>query len=484
MNKNTDWAVRAAIAIYAFLIVSVFVPAHAGTVEKNRPRVIVTTDGEDDDKASMVRFLLSSCEFEVEAIVNSCSEFHWVGGKGWNAFQPSDWIEHYIGLYGKVYDNLRLHDPNYPSPEYLLSRWRVGNISKVGEYEERTEGAKFIAEILLDRSDKRPIWLQAWGGCNTFAAALKIIEEDYPERMEEVARKIRFYLIWEQDMSYQQYIRKHWEKFGIPTIISDQFDCIAYIWPKVLPVQVRPYFERPFMQKYILTDKGALCEVYKNKKGAYNAEGDSPAFLHCIDNGLRSMESPGYGGWGGRYVKVRNNVWMDTPPSADYTAPEGACCSSNSWSRMMENWKSAEQVKIRDNYFKPLWRWIADFQNDFAARADWCVKTYDEANHHPKVHLSGKFDRKVRAGKVVRLDASASKDPDGDNLTYRWYVYPEASTYDGSECFEGILSSDSVFNFIVPHDIRKGQTIHVIGEVCDDGSPTLKSYLRVILTAK
>jgi hypothetical protein len=40
--------------------------------------------------------------------------------------------------------------------------------------------------------------------------------------MAEVAKKIRLYLIWEQDNTYQSYIRPHWGKFEITTIISDQ----------------------------------------------------------------------------------------------------------------------------------------------------------------------------------------------------------------------------------------------------------------------
>lgn len=56
---------------------------------EDRPRIIVTTDGEADDRASFVRFLLTSNEFDVEAIVNSSSEFHWVGGKDGMLFIPS-----------------------------------------------------------------------------------------------------------------------------------------------------------------------------------------------------------------------------------------------------------------------------------------------------------------------------------------------------------------------------------------------------------
>ena len=65
--------------------------------------------------------------------------------------------------------------------------------------EEVTAGSKHIVEVLLDATDDRPIWIQAWGGPNTIARALKTIEEEHPEKMAEVAKKIRFFFIWEQD---------------------------------------------------------------------------------------------------------------------------------------------------------------------------------------------------------------------------------------------------------------------------------------------
>ena len=47
---------------------------------EDRPRIIVTTDGKADDRASFVRFLLTSNEFDVEAIVNTAvrSSIGWV----------------------------------------------------------------------------------------------------------------------------------------------------------------------------------------------------------------------------------------------------------------------------------------------------------------------------------------------------------------------------------------------------------------------
>ncbi|HSC55502.1 MAG TPA: DUF1593 domain-containing protein [Phnomibacter sp.] len=462
---------------FALLLCGLYAPAQS---KVERPRVIVTTDGEADDRASMVRFLLSCNEFDVEGIINSSSQFHWVGGKGWNAFHDTNWVKDYIGLYAKVYNNLKLHDTNYPAPEFLLSKWKVGNINGIGEDSIRTEGAQLIVDVLLNKNDTRPVWIQAWGGCNTLSRALKIIQEDHPERMQEATNKMRLFLIWEQDKTYQQYIRPNWEQFNIPTIISDQFDCMAYIWSKVLPADVKPFFEAAWIKQNIMNGHGALCDVYENNKGAFSAEGDSPAFLHGIDNGLRNMESPGYGGWGGRYVKVRNNVWMDPLPDSTYSYPSEQWGFSNSWSKQMEKDTSVEKVNIRTNYFKPIWRWLKDVQNDFAARADWCVKDYASANHHPIVRLKNtSLDIKAKAGKIIVLDASASTDPDGNSLHFTWWHYAEAGSYKGKAIETSTTAKTTI---TIPKDALPGQTIHMICEVSDSGTPSLTRYQRVIIT--
>ena len=130
-------------------------------------------------------------------------------------------------------------------------------------------------------------------------------------------------------------------------------------------------------------------------------------------------------------------------------------------------------------YFKPQWRWIDAFQNDFAARADWCVKPYDRANHAPVVKLAHAKDLKVRPGQTVSLSAKGTKDPDGDALTYRWWQYQEADTYEGTIDITDAEKQDA--SFTVPGDAREGTTIHVICEVTDSGAPPLTRYRRVVV---
>ena len=260
-----------------------------------------------------------------------------------------------------------------------------------------TPGSQQIVKVLLDESDDRPIWIQAWGGTNTLARALKTIEEEHPERMAEVAKKMRFFFIWEQDSTYQAYIRPHWGKYNIPTIISDQFEAIAYRWKNIQPEKMQKYFDAAWMNEHILQNHGPLCSLYNAHKdgdkgfdnGDFRSEGDSPAFIYNIPTGLRSMESPDWGGWGGRYVKVRENTWLDPVPVKGYEYPKGRWYGGSGWGRMSEKaGLTSTTSEAFKEYFKPMWRWSDAFQNDFAARADWCVKSYEEANHPPVVKLA------------------------------------------------------------------------------------------------
>lgn len=458
--------------------------------QKEKPRLIATTDGEVDDQCSLVRFLLYANEWDIEGIVTSSSQYHWQGHR----WAGDDWVDPFLEAYEEVYPNLVQHDPDYPSPDYLRERTRLGNVKAEGEMEEVTEGSELIVNVLLDDTDDRPIWVHAWGGTNTIARALKTIEEQHPERMEEVAQKLRFFFIWEQDDTYQTYIQPHWGKYNIPTIICDQFWAIAYQWNKILPEDKRPFFQANWMKSNVLEEHGPLCALYPAHEpgshglsgdtdfdpGDFRSEGDSPAFLHNIPTGLRSMESPDFGGWGGRYQLVRENTWLDPVPFDGYEYPEGRWYTESAWGRKyMRSTYPDDQDKM-DTYFKPLARWADVMQRDFAARADWCVRPFAEANHPPVVTLDHAADLQAAPGQTVTLSALGTFDPDRDALSYRWWQYEEADTYQGT--IELQYPERQNTSFTVPADGTSGQTIHIICEVTDSGAPTLTRYQRVIVT--
>ncbi|MHC4353089.1 MAG: nucleoside hydrolase-like domain-containing protein [Planctomycetota bacterium] len=408
-----------------------------------RPRIIATTDGEIDDRCSMVRFLLYANEWDIEGIIISSSKFHWDGHK----WAGVEWIDDQIDEYAKIYDTLKQHAEGFPTPEQLKSKVRIGNISNVGAMDKDTPGSDRIVEVLLD--DKPgPVYLQAWGGTNTIARALWKIQHEHPEQMKKVTDKAIIYIILDQDTTFRKYIEPNWP--GIQVLGSfSQFRCIAYRWERNIPRPQKTFFEKPWMEANILKDHGPLCSLYEAKNGAFRSEGDSPAFMHQIRVGLRSLEDPTYGGWGGRFIreKSKGNTWRGAKDSGDLN--------------------------------KPIWRWAEAFQNDWAARADWCVKDYDQANHPPIARLDGPLDLKVAPGKTVRLNAAESSDPDGDELRFNWWLYREVGTHTGTANLNYDTRGEATVTF--GRSARVGQTVHIICEVTDDGSPALTRYQRVIV---
>ena len=84
-------------------------------------------------------------------------------------------------------------------------------------------------------------------------------------------------------------------------------------------------------------------------------------------------------------------------------------------------------------------------------------------------------------GEVVRLKASAT-DPDGDPLDFRWWHYLEAGSSGGQLEIE---DGDSPYaSLTVPEQAVSGQSIHLILEVKDSGSPPLTRFARVIVTVE
>ena len=421
------------------------------TAAEGKPRAIVTTDGEVDDRCSMNRFLLYANEWDIQGLIYSSSKYHWKGDAKHerNTWHGETWMSEMIDEYAAVYPNLKQHDPDYPSPEHLKSRVYVGNIAYVGDMAEATPGSDRIVEVLLD-PDPSPVWLQAWGGSNTIARALKTIEEEHPQRMAEVSKKAKLFLIASQDDTWKAYILKRWPDALL--IKSGDFTAIAYGWRKIMSREQQEYFDANWMTENILDGHGPLCAGYEARPDkSFRSEGDSPAFMHMLHGALGSLEHPTYGGWGGRFT----------------------------WSG--SHWKSARDDGKR---YTSILRWVPAFQNDWAARADWCVKPYGQSNHNPEAVCNGDNTQRVMEiavdpGADVRLSAAGSSDPDGDTLAYRWWVYKEPGTYWDLATIQGENAPEAVVS--VPEN-ASGRTIHIILEITDAGAPPLTAYRRIILT--
>jgi hypothetical protein len=461
-----------------FMVLICAIISHTDCLAKThsaKTRVIVTTDGEIDDECSLVRFLLYSNEWDVEGIITTSSQYHWHGHK----WAGDNWIDNVMSGYRMVYPNLIKHSKDYPSPDYLKSVSFLGNVDCEGEMEKVTPGSERIVKVLLDESDKRPVWVLAWGGTNTLARALKTIEENYPGKMKFVAAKLRLFLIWEQDDTYQSYIRKHWSQYNMLTIISDQFIALFYYWQKYLPQYEQTFLKGEWMKKNILDNHGPLCAAYRAlDNGDFRSEGDSPAFIYLIPTGLETLNQPDYGGWGGRYVKVRENTWLDPVHEDGYMYPDGRWCGNTAWGRLRLKMDIPNDTLLTE-YVKPIWRWIPAMQNDFAARADWCTKSFEDANHPPVVKIDCKNLVGAPRGKRLYFNADKSYDVDGDSLSFRWWQYVEAGTCRLPIAIDCKYTAHAIVT--IPTDASKGSTVHLICEVTDNGSPRLTRYRRIVL---
>lgn len=115
-------------------------------------------------------------------------------------------------------------------------------------------------------------------------------------------------------------------------------------------------------------------------------------------------------------------------------------------------------------------------------RTDWCVKPFAEANHPPVVVVANPLDIKAQLGASIVLSANGTSDPDGDELTYRWWHFREAGSFSGTFEIQDADQSDA--SIMVPIEDSKGKTIHIICEVTDSGTPALTRYQRVVINVE
>jgi len=413
----------------------------------SKPRVIITTDSEIDDKCSMLRFLLYTSDVDVQGIVSVNSKWQKDG-------HGEIWIHEMIDNYATVHKNLLLHNPAYPDPHHLHSVTWQGMVDRAPLYAagppyRDTKGSDLIIDKLLD-DDPRPLYVSMWGGGTMVAHALWRIRHDFsPADFEKAAEKARLYFI-----DYQEFGTGggKWLRENMPQVqnILDYQFCDTWNYRPRRRQPHEAYMGEDFLVKYVKSGHGPLgSEYYVMGNGLYVSEGDTPSYLWLVDNGLRSHERPDFGGWGGRHRNIGANQWNDAQDDGDDR--------------------------------KPLWRWTPATQNDWAARLDWCVKPYAEANHPPQVALDGPLDRTVSPGETVRLDASATADPDGNDLTFSWWQYHDAGTVQARIGIDGASTRDAA-RFTVPNE--PGRQIHVICEVTDNGEPPLTRYRRLIFSIK
>jgi hypothetical protein len=452
--------------------------------QNNKSRAIILTDieNEPDDTESLIRLLLYSNVIDIKGIIATTSvhmkkEVH-----------PES-VQNVIRAYGRVQANLMKHEAGFPDADSLLLLVKQGlpeyGMTAVGDGKD-SQGSDWIIKT-LEENDDRPLWICIWGGPNTLAQALYKIRKTRPEaETGKLIKKLRVYTISDQDDS-GNWIRKNFpDLFYIVSpggYETSTWSAINQFFPGIN----NEVISNSWLAQNIQQDHGPLGAIYPDV--AYGMEGDTPSWLLLVPNGLNDPEHPDRGGWGGRYELYQpeyssldtkgftGGVPVESEPRAIWTntADRYVPYVFNEYGRAVRR----DTVTFVSNK-ATLFRWREDFQNDFAARMDWCTKPYNEANHPPVPALGHSDQLTVKSGEGFVLDASGTSDPDGDNLSYLWFQYPEAGSY------KKIIRIDLAENlyripYIKAPEVSKPETAHFILKVTDKGSPPLTRYKRVIV---
>ena len=500
-----------------------------------KPRVVVTTDPELDDSNSLLRYLLYSTDFRTEGLVYASSQFHWKGdGTGkkhavpnreyfrfglslcpcesWRWAPGERFIDDAVDVYEQVFANLRVHRADYPTPTELRSKIRWGNIEFDGDISKDTPGSDLIRDLLLG-DDAEPIYLLAWGGASTIARALRSIQErgagsaEWPALRARVSRKAILSLSGDQDDTYATYIRSNWPDIrtlttgqngvgvGYGAFVFASAENAPYFsvdWTRANVSSRGPlgahyrvwgdgkqmvagdrfdYFGLPGETAAALRAKGYVVWLPPRPKGEFLGEGDTFTFFNLVGNGLAAWRDETPGGWAGWVVA---NPALRTVSSR---ASEGGATSFEAFMRSLEG-IGPEGPSTRPPSPRPNFTPAA--QNDFAARMKWAVTpTYAGANHEPEVAVRGKARIAARPGDTVRLEGIV-RDPDGNAVAVRWWRWKDVDSYPGDV---SIANPDALTtNFKVPDDAIPGQTIQLVLEVTDSGTPPLTRYRRVVVS--
>lgn len=433
-----------------------------------KPRVVVLTDistWETDDSESLVRLLVHSDLLEIEAVIYTT---------GYSLDETRDdffeLIQERVDAYEKDLPNLMKRSDQsdflvnekqqkigyWPSAEYLREHSIFGSEKKgmdqIGE-NNVSEGSNKIIE-LADEDDNRPLWILLWGGGNTLAQAIwQVQQERSPEEVKRFLKQIPTYAITDQDRSYKEGTPFHTSS---QQWIREEFhEDLIYLWDECA-WKFQNATGKENWEKYAehIQGHGNLGELYPKYK--FGVEGDTPSFLHVLPNGLNNPEVPGEIGWGGFFK------WGLGPDESTYAY-------------VNHEGEAKDNCEKYEDYFYP-----ATFKN-FVARMDWAKE--GAGNRNPIIILNEDdslepLHIEEKAIGSIKLDASKSYDLENDELSFKWWTVPEASSYKKEITIAN--ASDSKITIDLPSDLSQ-KSIHIICEVTDNGSPNLTSYRRIII---
>lgn len=478
----------AAVALSGIAVL--FATPQATAQVADQPRLLVLTDigGDPDDIQSLRRLLVYSNEFRIEGLVASATLNKQRRTSTFDGYFVNDSIIHMaIDDYEKVRTRLSRHAAGFPEASVLREGVKPGQVRRIASPGMSTPGSEHIIKV-VDSSDEI-LNIAIWGGAHDLGQALLDIKaRRSEEELKTFVSRLVVFAIGDQHTRQpgeegsghwivNNFPRIRYIQSGTKGVMSASFrgmyqnDATGEFHP-TMPL-VKPGVEGLNNTAWVLENVSAWGPlgagyphtVTQNIRTERNTtgvkEGDTPSWFYFLLNGLSNPEFPEWGGWGGRYVHQGGNFYSDAQD---------------------HHWSGARHAAVRVKW--TVARWREAYQNDFAARMRWCTLNVSEANHNPKVLLNGDDGKDVtlmtaKPGAKVLLDASGSTDPDGDAVSFSWWIYSDASS--ASASLTGTRKSKA--KLVISESSDSGQ-VHVILEVRDNGQPQLTSYRRVIVNVE
>ena len=358
--------------------------AFSTAIAAEKPRLIVLTDigGDPDDQQSLIRLMVHANEFEIEGLIASAAG---VPGELKTETVKPELIREIVEAYGKVRPNLVKHHPDFPDAKDLLDRIKSGNPMRGTDSlgaDKDTDGSNWIISV-VDRPDERPVNIAIWGGSTELAQALWRVRKDRtPDQLKAFLGKLRVYDISHQDNTGP------W--------INEQFPDLFYILSKAS--RGRDKREGGYRGMYLggdesLTSRDWVDKHVRKDRGPLGALYPAPARGRRRTRTRRSR----------RATRRRGSTSCQ---SASATRPtrNGEAGAGDSSTRRAEGTRTpaTRSNGITDSR-ATVWRWRPAYQNEFAARMEWCVKSPKEANHPPVAGFRKDVTGKTRrAGRQAR----------------------------------------------------------------------------------
>ncbi len=451
---------------------------------------------EPDEEQQMAHLLMYANRVDIEGLI-ACS------GKYLNADRTDgrtktrpDLFHKLVDGYAQVVQNLKQHEPGWPTADHLRSVIKAGTDGygiKAVKAGRGNEASKLIEAAIL-KDDPRKLYIVGNAGTNTLGQALVDLDQIRSQtQMDELCRKIIVFENGAQDNSGAwiagQYPNIAWyrsnhQTYGYGGPGGGKNVQGPYTWE---PYERSCDGQNEWAKEHIMTNHGALGALFPPRlmrKIHFIEGGGTIPWMGLVNHGLADADHMEWGGWSGRFSRERhknifsrhNDIRTDEAQYGDFFMFEA--------DSEKETWTDPVHGDHFDNHYVPVWRFRRAMFNDFQGRMDWCVNSFAQANHNPVAAFNGDagdsiLHLEVKPGQTVSLDASASSDPDGDSLQFKWWVYREAGTYDKAISIPKPSSTVTVLT--IPGDAQ-GAEIHVILGVQDDSDiVSLYDYRRIVI---